>query len=231
MKRTIKLHRELEHPLGVTSQTLVNLSSFQDITRLWRRDAVDRIGCRVQTDDHRWYGVCVWPFHIRHMLFNTTSSTLYFVTSFGLCLSRPWGYSEVSFGINKELYMLPELSGKTAPALYLKLKINDIWKQFNCSCSQLHCWWHFSHLSGCFSIPCIMRFAQCQPYCPTLFIKKSDGKGYRHYRSGRGARLRRVWRYGRSRRCISEGMGKYNYVLVRLIFKSKLYREWLRMKF
>nr|DAY28837.1 MAG TPA: hypothetical protein [Caudoviricetes sp.] len=32
----------------------------------------------------------------------------------------------MSFGINEELYMLPELSGKTAPALYLKLKINDI---------------------------------------------------------------------------------------------------------
>lgn len=94
---------KLEYPLGVTSQTLVNLSSFQDITRFWRREAVDRIGCRVQTDDHRWYGVCVWPFHIRHMLFNTTSSTLYFVTNFGLCLSRPWGYSEVSFGINERI--------------------------------------------------------------------------------------------------------------------------------
>ena len=96
---------KLEYPLGVMSQTLVNLSSFQNITRLWRRDAVDRIGCRVQTDDHRWYGVCVWPFHIHHMLFNTTSSTLYFVTNFGLCLSRSWGYREASFGINQELYI------------------------------------------------------------------------------------------------------------------------------
>lgn len=209
---------KLEHPLGVMSQTLVNLSSFQNITRLWRREAVDRIGCRVQTDDHRWYGVCVWPFRIRHMLFNTTSSTLYFVTSFGLCLSRPWGYSEVSFGINKELYMLPELSGKTAPALYLKLKINDIWKQFNCSCSQLHCWWHSRCLSARSSIRHIGYSCRVWRIYHTCFSKKSDGKGYLHYRSGRGARLRWVWRDGRSRRCISEGMGKYNYVLVRLIF-------------
>jgi hypothetical protein len=34
----------------------------------------------------------------------------------------------VSFGINKELYMLPELSGKTAPALYLKLKKSTIYE-------------------------------------------------------------------------------------------------------
>ena len=34
----------------------------------------------------------------------------------------------MSFGINKELYMLPELSGKTAPALYLKLKKSTIYE-------------------------------------------------------------------------------------------------------
>ena len=40
--------KKLDYPLGVMIRTLVNLSSLQDIARLRRRDAVDRIGCRVR---------------------------------------------------------------------------------------------------------------------------------------------------------------------------------------
>ena len=152
--------------------TLVNLSSFQDITRFWRRDAVDRIGCRVQTDDHRWYGVCVWPFHIRHMLFNTTSSTLYFVTNFGLCLSRPWGYREVSFGINEELYMLPELSGKTAPALYLKLKNQRYMKAIQLFMLTASLLMTFTLFIGAFFNPSYWLFVPGMAYLSYLFFKE-----------------------------------------------------------
>lgn len=50
----------------------------------------------------------------------------------------------------------------------------------------------FTLFIGAFFNPSYWLFVPGMTYLSYLFSKKSDGKGYLHYRSGRGARLRWV---------------------------------------